>query len=357
MTTTNPNPASLRWFYANAENQSVGPVTLAELHQFASSGQISPQTFVIQEGGSDWLTYADVAPKEHPIPNLPPPVPNMQSPKARRWPAVVCTIILYPFGLIALWLSKGYTKSQKLTLTGASIGVFVLSLLAGKPPIFAVLVVNSVLFIWWARSLSKVWRIVLCVLVSIIFLPPVFLPREYISERSDMTDRSVEVPSPLIRSDGPAGTSKPQEDSVKKVGETFRLGDFSYRILGSRDEGYVGRPPLAVEAGLGGRFLIVRYSVTNESNKTRTVVSDDFILRDGKGREYRPAAKALTALLSSEENKDFLLSELQPGLQHVTSTAFEVPTQSIYGDGSLTLIVPEKGWGGKRVEVLLKKNK
>lgn len=82
-------------------------------------------------------------------------------------------------------------------------------------------------------------------------------------------------------------------------------------------------------------------------------MSDDFTLRDGQGREFAPATSALTALMMEGENKDFFLTEIQPGIEKESITAFEIPKTALSGD--LILIVPEKGFAGsKTVKVLVK---
>jgi hypothetical protein len=81
----------------------------------------------------------------------------------------------------------------------------------------------------------------------------------------------------------------------------------------------------------------------NLGNETRTVLADDLSLLDSEGREFRPSSRANTALLAVERNKDFLLSELQPGIVRKAKTVFEIPRSSARG---LILVVHEKGFLG-----------
>ena len=136
--------------------------------------------------------------------------------------------------------------------------------------------------------------------------------------------------------------------------QKFRLGDYAYEIKGCELRARLGSKYLSyTKPGAGAVFVLVRFAIANETKKTATVMSDDFTLRDAQGREFRPASKALTALMMEDENKDFLLTEIQPGIEKESITAFEVPKTALVGD--LILIVPEKGFAGsKTVEVLIK---
>ena len=342
------------WFYADANNQSLGPVSLAELWQLSATGVITPDSFVIENGGTEWKTLRSVAAK----PSTPPPVPTSLPPqsaanKPRRWPAVVCVLLLYPVGLIALWLSKGFSKSQKWIVTGVSLGLFAIGISAHYGGfIFLVIIANSLLFTWWAQNLGRVWKIAISAIVCLLFLPPAFIRPPKSANESSIA--SISNPAINEESAPVQSSSEKIEKSLRvKLNEQFRLGEFSYRVIGSEyPQMEIGNRFTRVEAAPEGVFVIVHYEITNESNKTRTVVADDFILRDANGREFSPSSRATTALMMTEESKDFLLSELQPGLTKRAVTAFEIRRDS-YAPG-LTLVIPEKGWGGRQKEVPLK---
>lgn len=49
-----PNaPLRTRWYYADANNQARGPLSLDELQSLASEGEIKPETHVIEAGGTE----------------------------------------------------------------------------------------------------------------------------------------------------------------------------------------------------------------------------------------------------------------------------------------------------------------
>lgn len=135
-------------------------------------------------------------------------------------------------------------------------------------------------------------------------------------------------------------------------GQTFRLGKYSYNIGRCFYKNSIG--PSGFETFPAGKavFFVVHYSILNETQETQTVASDDFKLRDAKGRVFSPSSRALTALIMRGANKDFILSELQPGVEHQTMTAFEIPPDATVG--GLILIVPEKGlMSSGKAEVVL----
>lgn len=135
--------------------------------------------------------------------------------------------------------------------------------------------------------------------------------------------------------------------------QKFRLGDYTYEIKRCEARSRLGSDFLPAKPSAGAVFLVVRFSIANETKKTATVLSDDFTLRDSQGREFRPASNALTALMMQDANKDFLVTEIQPGIEKESVTAFEIPKDAL--SGNLTLVVPEKGiLGSKSVHVVIK---
>jgi len=134
-----------------------------------------------------------------------------------------------------------------------------------------------------------------------------------------------------------------------KIGESFRLGNFSYTIAGASMTTLIGDTyPTS-----GAVFVVVNYSIRNESNKTRTAMTNDFVLKDAESREFSPSANANTALSMTGQVDDFILTELQPGLTKQSMVAFEIPAAAFKGE--LILVVPEKGWGAGKREIVIKK--
>jgi hypothetical protein len=143
-------------------------------------------------------------------------------------------------------------------------------------------------------------------------------------------------------SNGGSESSAPAAKTVK-LGETFQLGEFSYMVTEVKTAKNLGNQFMKEEAGEGATFLIVYFTIRNDGKETATVMKDDFEIRDTQDRTFRSSSNANTALAMSNDD-DFMISELQPGLQKTTATAFEVPEDVIANN--FDIVVPEKGWTG-----------
>jgi len=340
MTPVESNPLNVRWYYANEQNQAVGPFSFDDLKKIHRNGLITSETNIVEEGGTEWRALARVLPAET-VP--PPPLPPESKKTARRWPAIIFTILLFPLGLIALWISKGYSFFQKSLLSFTSLAIFIIAITTGNAGvILLVLLSNSLFFIWWSKR-TPVWlKGTLTALLCLLFLPPALIPKgEYKSDNTSASVSSVQESSP----------KPPAEKKLFGLSEDFRVGEFSYRIINYMNQERVGNRYTSVTSSQGAIFVVVDYVTKNESMKTQTVAADIFILKDAKGREYRPSSAAVTALALSG-NKDYLLSELQPGISKQTQTAFEVPWEVT--QRKMILIVPERGWKPGKAEVLLR---
>lgn len=138
-----------------------------------------------------------------------------------------------------------------------------------------------------------------------------------------------------------------------ELGKEFQLGDYKYVIQDAHSRPYIGSQFVNATASQGATFVVVGYSIENCSKKSQRVMSDDFKLLDSEGREFEPSSDAGTALLAESRNKDFIISELQPGVPRQMTQAFELPSKSLSSE--LTLVIPEKGlFGSDEVNIKLK---
>jgi hypothetical protein len=140
---------------------------------------------------------------------------------------------------------------------------------------------------------------------------------------------------------------------VLTIGDSFELGDFRYRIDRVSHGSKIGQGFAQKRASAGAIYVWVVFSIRNDSNETKTVMTDDFVLVDSQGRRFRASSEANTAVVMSGE-RDFLLRELQPGIEKKAGTAFEIPADAF--SSGLCVEVPEKGFfGSKKVTVELVK--
>jgi hypothetical protein len=85
---------------------------------------------------------------------------------------------------------------------------------------------------------------------------------------------------------------------VIKVGDWFKLGEFSYQITHVATTAVIGDNPYLVKRATdGGVFVLVYYLIRNEGTETATVMSDDFELKTANGDTYKSDAGATTALV------------------------------------------------------------
>ena len=147
---------------------------------------------------------------------------------------------------------------------------------------------------------------------------------------------------------------KPKE-TIFNIGDEFQLGNFAYRIDDASVVNKVGNQYFKHVAQEGAVLIVVKYVIGNMSKETQTVMTDDFELLDHAGRKFRPSSNANTAYMMSGNNqKDFIVSEVQPGLSKRMVSVYEVPKDSVDNEG-LFVIVPEKGiWGTGKAKVRLK---
>ncbi len=113
------------------------------------------------------------------------------------------------------------------------------------------------------------------------------------------------------------------------------MDEVAYKIGNPKFKASVGSAYFVKSAGEGAVFVLIPYQVKNVGNESLTIASDSFILKSGD-TEYSPDNEAITALMMSGKNgKDFLLSQLHPGIQKKTITAYRIPTELAKGPLSL----------------------
>jgi len=97
--------SSQSWYYADSANQPRGPITRQELDALATSGQINSDTFVFQEGTSEWQRYEVLQPS------------SASLTKKRSAPllitlAAVAILTAIPLSFLIKGFVIGWTKSQ-----------------------------------------------------------------------------------------------------------------------------------------------------------------------------------------------------------------------------------------------------
>jgi len=152
-------------------------------------------------------------------------------------------------------------------------------------------------------------------------------------------------------------TAKP--DTGYALGKEFQLGDYKYKIISLDQRSQIGEELfgnfMGEKASSGASFVVVSYTIENCTKESQVVQADDFKLLDSQGRTFDTSSTVSTALLMTSEDKDFLLSELQPGIARQMQQGFELPDTAL--ESEVTLIVPQKGFfstGDARLNVRIR---
>jgi hypothetical protein len=180
-----------------------------------------------------------------------------------------------------------------------------------------------------ARKKKRHWRKALGIAV-LLLVGLAILGLKAPQSRGQRSTAADPVPTPTA-SVGSKG------DDVYPLGKGFQLGEYTYTITGCKTAATLGR----IRSGPGATYVVVTFSVRNESKRTRAVPTDDFTLEDAKGTIYRNCRDATTALWTSGNESDLFLNEVPPGITTRSVSAFEVQVASL--KQPIKLVIPEVG--------------
>jgi hypothetical protein len=121
----------------------------------------------------------------------------------------------------------------------------------------------------------------------------------------------------------------PNPENVHALGEAFRLGPYTYTVTGHQTATALDNHFSPVQAGQGNEYLIVTFSIRNDSTKSRVMSTDAFKLQDANGAVYAACSQGAAVPRTALTQGDLLLTEIQPGIMKVLAVAFEVPANSL----------------------------
>jgi len=353
-----------QWFY-NRNGQKSGPVTLGDLRRLAANGGLSPEDQIWKEGMVSWspassvkalfgatsanIPPATVAASTAAIPARPaPPAPRATAAVGPREPAMRGTPVPPSAGPVPLPkpVANSAPPADAATaaagngkgLHPAAVG---LALFLFFPLGFILLAMHPTLrskTAWWVAGVA--WALLL-------MLSPKAAREEKITDdvsQEERSSRPAEKPE-ASSAGGGSRVTPPKPKGTHAIGDTFTLGDFKYTINGVSARKAIGKTAfgrfMGETASPGATFVIVSYTMENVGSESQTVLSDDFQIQDGANRTFKPSSKANVALLTESNDKDFLLSQLQPGLPRTMQQAFELPEKAL--ESPITIVIPEKG--------------
>lgn len=366
-----PRPATRaimadQWFYSR-NGQKSGPVSLGELRRLAASGGLSPDDQIWKEGMISWTPAGSVkalfataaaekpaagggapaGPVATPASSAPAPRGPMPAGSSREpsMPAVATPRAAEPASAsprAAQASSPHPTPSHAAETQGLHPFLVGLALCLFFPLGFFLLARHPVLKhkkAWWAGGAA--WALLVLLSPRSPSEDSTAPPETPGHNHSDTTAEKGTV-SPK----GGENAARDKPKGMYAIGDTFTLGDFTYTINNVTTRRAIGTSAFGTfmgeTASPGATFVIVSYTMENVGRESQTVLSDDFQIQDGSGRTFKPSSKANVALLTESDDKDFLLSELQPGLPRAMQQAFELPEKAL--DAPVTIVVPQKGF-------------
>jgi hypothetical protein len=142
----------------------------------------------------------------------------------------------------------------------------------------------------------------------------------------------------------------PHRQNVYTLGNAFRLGPYTYAIAGYETAATLGSRFSPVRASEGNEYVIVTFSICNDSSKSRVASIEAFVLEDANGAVYRACSQGGAAPRTPLTKGDLWLTEIQPGITKELAAAFEVPAHSL--KPPLKLLVFEQGLLGSREAIV-----
>lgn len=116
-----------------------------------------------------------------------------------------------------------------------------------------------------------------------------------------------------------------------------------YGIVSARETASIGGSEFSEPTHASGRFVILRLIATNESKKTREISLSSATLTDSAGNSYQTSSEGETALsMTGDREAEFLLSQIQPGLDKYIKVVFDVPPDR----RTFTLHIPHSMFSG-----------
>jgi hypothetical protein len=326
--------------YIYRNEQQHGPYTVDQIRQFLSTGQINLEDYARKEEDVEWRLLRVVL--EPPPPVFEPPIP----PSLKLSPTLAVES-----------KPQSSEKLATLALVFSGLSVTICLFFLAIPGVILGHMARTEAVKNGVKNTKATVSLVLgySVLGIVLFTATVnsFLPKSP-PDSSATSDTNNATASASADARPSSDNSTPTvEHHGSQIGDLVKVGDNTFQVTRREIRSSLGPNEYRTVPSPGAVFIVVYYSVTNNSNQTEVDWSDnDFMLKDSQDREFSPASKATTAIEMTDSEKDFMLSELQPGVTKPTCTAFEVPKDS--ADGALTFVISGGGiFGTKKKEISL----
>ena len=116
-----------KYYYADRNNVPIGPYSIDDLRQLQVNGQLTAETYVIEEGGQAWKPLMNIFTLARPVggvplPPLPPTLPNTE--RKSKLVAGLLGILLGVFGVHNFYLGNTSKGLAQCLITVLSLGIF-----------------------------------------------------------------------------------------------------------------------------------------------------------------------------------------------------------------------------------------
>lgn len=122
-------------------------------------------------------------------------------------------------------------------------------------------------------------------------------------------------------------STQPTQQAKKefKIGETVKAGDIEYTVASVQDKKSIGQNEFTMK-NTENNFIVLKVSVKNMGDKSKTIDTNMFKLKDFKGTTY--SADAGIAMYANEVGKSFFLQQVNPNITTTGFVVFETPTKN-----------------------------
>lgn len=171
------------------------------------------------------------------------------------------------------------------------------------------------------RQAGRRWQLVLgCIALLIVALAVVW---------SQALKPLYRGPRPAAFAGATVPKSKAGSPAVYSLGKAFRLGPYTYTVTGCETAVALGSEFNPMRPNPGNEYVIVTFSVRNDSTKPRVVSTDPLKLADADGAVYTACGQGAAAPRTELTRHDIWLTEVRPGSTKTLAAAFEVPVTAL----------------------------
>lgn len=168
--------------------------------------------------------------------------------------------------------------------------------------------------LWKSSKISKVWKIIVTILIGILFL-------------ASLGDSDKTKSSATSSDSTEEQTASEEQPSYSKIGDEITVDNFVYRVNGVYFKKSIGNEFDTQTAD--GIYLIVDLSVKNLDKEEHTLDNSLFKLTDESGTEFESSIDASTAL-EMNGNETLFLKQCPPKINKQGYIVFEVPEEAVY---------------------------